>query len=84
MIIEQYRPPKKTIQDTNRMIDSMVKDRMARKNQETAKALDQVRKSLERFRARHYRTIEIEDLDLSLRDSINDLIKIIYRLEKEV
>lgn len=83
MIIEQHTP-KKNIQDTNRMIDSMVKDRMARKNQETAKALDHVRKSLERFRARHYRTIEIENLDLSLRDSINDLIKIIYKLEKEV
>lgn len=84
MIIEQYHPPKKTIQDTNRMIDSMVKDRMARKNQETAKALDHVRKSLERFRARHYRTIEIEEMNLSLRDSINDLIKLIARLEKEV
>ena len=83
MIIEQHTP-KKNIQDTNRMIDSMVKDRMTRKNQETAKALDHVRKSLERFRARHYRTIEIEEMDLSLRDSINDLIKLIARLEKEV
>lgn len=84
MIIGQYNPPKKTIQYTNRMIDSMVKDRMARKNKETAQALDHVRKSLERFRHRHYKTIEIEEMDLSLRDSINDLIKIIYKLEKEV
>ena len=84
MIIEQYHPPKKTIQDTDRMIDSMVKDRMARKNQETVKALDYIRKSLERFRVRHHRTIEIEEMDLSLRDSINDLIKLIAQLEKEV
>ena len=83
MIIEQHTP-KKTIQDTNRMIDSMVKDRMARKNQETVKALDYIRKSLERFRVKHYRAIEIEEMDLSLRDSINDLIKLIARLEKEV
>ena len=84
MIIGQDDPPKTTIQDINSMIVSMVKDRMARKNQEIAKALDNVRKSLERFRARHYRAIEIEGLDLSLRDSINDLIKLIARLEKEV
>lgn len=84
MIISEYKLGP-TIQDTNRMINQIVKRKIEKMTNETLDELEKVVRRLERIR-KEYKSIMIEtpELDQAIKAQINELNRINQWIEKEV
>ena len=84
MIISEYKLGP-TIQDTDRMINQIVKRKIEKMTNETLDELEKVVRRLERIR-KEYKSIMIEtpELDQAIKTQINELNRINQWIEKEV
>lgn len=84
MIISEYKLGP-TIQDTDRMINQIVKRKIEKMTNETLDELEKVVRRLERIR-KEYKSIMIEtpELDQAIKAQINELNRINQWIEKEV